>query len=299
MELNTHLTPGSCTGILEVLGNVSNSQVKEILESRLAEIGLDSTWLTSISARYIEVARSYPDHKLEYGVELLDLVTWLCAPLRGNNLWLQLNDEIQTKYSEIIGTNELQRDIPVSLNCWVACVPIGGIERNYPILLNTRDSDTNLHLAFTNLIKHALAHDWENGGEEIDSTSIALRLTGIVNAIDPTNDLRGAFTSLVIKLKGTLPQNDDSLFRNGKWISDLIETRNIVAHIGSSPSGLSLQDAWDRSRDLDQIKQIIRLTTYLVANDIRERLLNTDGKNARAWAERVEEEIGWLIGAAG
>jgi hypothetical protein len=299
MELNTHLTPGSCTGILEVLGNVSNSQVKEILESRLAEIGLDSTWLTSISARYIEVARSYPDHKLEYGVELLDLVTWLCAPLRGNNLWLQLNDEIQTKYSEIIGTNELQRDIPVSLNCWVACVPIGGIERNYPILLNTRDSDTNLHLAFTNLIKHALAHDWENGGEEIDSTSIALRLTGIVNAIDPTSDLRGAFTSLVIKLKGTLPQNDDSLFRNGKWISDLIETRNIVAHIGSSPSGLSLQDAWDRSRDLDQIKQIIRLTTYLVANDIRERLLNTDGKNARAWAERVEEEIGWLIGAAG
>ena len=299
MELTTHLTSGSCTAILEVLGNVSNGQVKEILESRLAELGLDSTWLTSISASYLEVARTYPDHKLEYGVELLDLITWFCAPLRGNNSWMRLNDEIQTKYSEIIGTNKLPRDIPVSLNCWVACIPIGGIERNYPILLDTRNSDINLHLAFTNLIKHALAHDWENGGEEIDSTSIALRLTGIVNAIDPTNDLRGAFTSLVIKLKGTLPENDDALFRNGKWISDLIETRNIVAHIGSSSSGLSLQDAWDRSRDLDHIKQVIRLTTYLVANDIRERLLNTDGKNARAWAERVEEEIGWLVGTAG
>jgi len=95
-----------------------------------------------------------------------------------------------------------------------------------------------------------------------------------------------------------LPQSDDTLFRNGKWISDLIETRNIVAHIGSSPSGLSLQDAWDRSRDMDQIRQIIRLTTYLVANDVREQLLNTDGKNAKAWAERIREEIGWLVGSA-
>jgi hypothetical protein len=298
MELNNHLTPGSFTGILEVLGNVSTGQVKEILDSRLAEIELDLSWLTSISAKYVEVTKNYPDHKLEYGVELLDLISWLCAPLRGNNNWLQLNDGIQTKYSEIIGANEIARGIPVSLNCWVACVPIGGIERNYPVMLNTKDSDTNLHLAFTNLIKHALAHDWENGGEEIDSTSIALRLTGIVNAIDSTSDLRGAFTSLIIKLKGTLPLTDDTLFRNGKWISDLIETRNIVAHIGSSPSGLSLQDAWDRSRDMDQIRQIIRLTTYLVANDIRERLLNTEGKNAKAWAERIEEEIGWLIGSA-
>ena len=49
---------------------------------------------------------------------------------------------------------------------------------------------------------------------------------------------------------------------------------------------------------MDQIRQIIRLTTYLVANDIRERLLNTDGKHAKAWAERIEEEIGWLIGTA-
>lgn len=298
MEINSHLSPVSFTGILEILGNISNTQVKEILDSRLAEIGLDSMWLTSISTKYIEVTKTYPDHKLEYGVELLDLITWLCAPLRGNNTWLQLNDEIQTKYSVITGENEFPRGIPVSLNCWVACVPIGGIERNYPVMLNTKDSDTNLHLAFTNLIRHTLAHDWENGGEEIDSTSIALRLTGIVNAIDSTSDLRGAFTSLIIKLKGTLPLTDNTLFGNGKWISDLIETRNIVAHIGSSPNGLSLQDAWDRSRDLDQIRQIIRLTTYLVANDIRERLLNTDGNNAKAWAERIEEEIGWLIGTA-
>jgi hypothetical protein len=102
---------------------------------------------------------------------------------------------------------------------------------------------------------------------------------------------------LIIKLKGTLPQADDSLFRSGKWISDLIETRNVVAHIGSSSSGLSLQDAWDRSRDIDQIRQIIRLTSYLVANDIRERLLNTDGKNAKAWVARIDEEVGWLVGA--
>jgi hypothetical protein len=248
--------------------------------------------------KYIEVTKSYPDHKLEYGVELLDLISWLVAPLRGNNTWLQLNDEIQTKYSEITVANEFAREIPVSLNCWVACVPIGGIERNYPVMLNTKNSDTNLHLAFTNLIKHALAHDWENGSEEIDATSIALRLTGIVNAIDSTNELRSAFNSLIIKLKGTLPQSDDTLFRNGKWISDLIETRNIVAHIGSSPSGLSLQDAWDRSRDMDQIRQVIRLTTYLVANDVREQLLNTDAKNAKAWAERIKEEIGWLVGSA-
>jgi hypothetical protein len=297
MELNNHLTPGSFTGILEVLGNVETGQVKEILDSRLAEVDLDLFWLTSISAEYVEITKSYPDHRLEYGVELLDLISWLVAPLRGNNSWLQLNDEIQSKYSEITAANEFAREIPVSLNCWVACVPIGGIERNYPVMLNTKNSDTNLHLAFTNLIKHTLAHDWENGSEEIDATSIALRLTGIVNAIDSTNDLRSAFNSLIIKLKGTLPQSDDTLFRNGKWISDLIETRNIVAHIGSSPSGLSLQDAWDRSRDMDQIRQIIRLTTYLVANDVREQLLNTDGKNAKAWAERIKDEIGWLVGS--
>jgi hypothetical protein len=297
MELTSYLSPASFTGVLEVLGTVSTGQVKEILESRLVEIELDSAWLTTISKKYVEITKSYPDHKLEYGVELLDLITWICAPLRGNNTWLQLNDEIQTKYSEIAGANNFPRGIPVSLNCWVACVPIGGIERNYPVLFNTKDSDTNLHLAFTNLIKHALNHDWENGGEEIDSTSLALRLTGIVNAIDSTSNLHGAFTSLIIKLKGTLPQSDDSLFRSGKWMSDLIETRNIVAHIGSSSSGLSLQDAWDRSRDIDQIRQIIRLTSYLVANDIRERLLNTDGKNAKAWVARIDEEVGWLVGA--
>lgn len=298
MELTNHLAPASFTGMLEILGTISTGHVKEILESRLAEIELDSTWLTSISAKYVEITKTYPDHKLEYGVELLDLMTWLCAPLRGNNTWLQLNDEIQTKYSEIANANHFTRGIPVSLNCWVACVPIGGIERNYPVLFNTKDSDTNLHLAFTNLIKHALAHNWENGGEEIDSTSITIRLTGIVNAIDPTSGLRDAFNSLIIKLKGTLPQSDDTLFRNGLWISDLIETRNIVAHIGSSPSGRNLQDAWDRSRDLDQIRQIIRLTTYLVANDLRERSLNTDGRHAKAWAERIEEEIGWLLGSS-
>lgn len=283
--------------MLEVLGTVSTVQVREILDSRLAEIERDTTWLTSISAQYVNITKTYPDHNLEYGVELLDLLSWLCAPLRGNNTWLQLNEQIQTKYSELVSANHSSRAIPVSLNCWVACVPIGGIERNYPVLFNTKDSDTNLHLAFMNLIKHALAHDWENGSEEIDSTSIALRLTGIVNAIDSTSDLRRAFSSLITKLKGTLPPADDSLFSNGKWVSDLIETRNIVAHIGSSPSGFSLQDAWDRSRDIDQIKQIIRLTTYFVANDVRERLLNTDGKHAKAWAERIEEEVGWLMGA--
>jgi hypothetical protein len=296
MELTGYLAPASFTGALEILGTVSNEHVKEILDSRLAEIELDATWLTSISAKYVEVTKTYPDHKLEYGIELLDLITWLCAPLRGNNTWLQLNDEIQTKCSEIVNANHFPRVIPVSLNCWVACVPIGGIERNYPVLINTKDSDTNLHLAFTNLIKHTLAHDWENGVEEIDSTSIVVRLTGIVNAIDPSSGLREAFNSSIIKLKGTLPHSDDSLFRNGIWISDLIETRNIVAHIGSSASGRNLQDAWDRSRDIDQIRQIIRLATYLIANDIREGCLNTDRRHAKAWAERIEEEIGWLLG---
>ena len=115
MELNSHLSPVSFTGILEILGSVSNAQVKEILDSRLAEIGLDSMWLTSISTKYIEVTKTYPDHKLEYGVELLDLITWLCAPLRGNNTWLQLNDEIQTRYSVITGENEFLRGIPTEL----------------------------------------------------------------------------------------------------------------------------------------------------------------------------------------
>ena len=65
MEINSHLSPVSFTGILEILGNISNTQVKEILDSRLAEIGLDSMWLTSISTKYIEVTKTYPDHKLE------------------------------------------------------------------------------------------------------------------------------------------------------------------------------------------------------------------------------------------
>jgi hypothetical protein len=297
MEIDDYLFAASFSGVLESLGFMPDGQVKEILDARLSEIELDLGWLISISTNYLEVAKTYPDLRLEYGLELLDLLTWLCAPLRGNNSWLLINDEIQSKSSEKAASGQIPKRIPVSLNCWVACIPIGGIERNYPVLFNTKNSDANLHLAFSNLIKHALVHDWEEGGEEIDSTSMALRLTGIVNAIDSTNDLRGAFAALIIKLKGTLPQADENLFKSGKWTGDLIETRNVVAHIGSSPSGLSLQDAWDRSRDLDQIKQIIRLTTYLVANGIRERLLNTDPKNAKAWAQRVEEEIGWLLGS--
>jgi hypothetical protein len=294
MELTQRLLPGSFAGVLEVIGSTSYAEINALVSSRLAEISLDANWLTTTSKRCIEISKNYPDYTFTYGLELLNFITWLCAPLRGNNSWLLLSDEIQTKNAEIRSINQLTDLQFVSLNCWVACIPLGGIERNFPVLFNTADLDVNLRLAYASLIKHVLSHDWENGGEEMDSTSLALRLTGIVNAIDATKDLRGAFSALIIKLKGTLPNNDENLFCNGKWISELIETRNIVAHIGPSPAGLNLQDAWERSRDLDQIRQTIRLSTYLVANVIRERSLNTIPNHASAWVERIEEEFGWL-----
>jgi hypothetical protein len=125
---------------------------------------------------------------------------------------------------------------------------------------------------------------------------MSVRISGIVNFINSDHDLRKAFSALILKLKGTMPLADENLFKGTAWVNDLVDTRNVVAHVVSSREGLTLKDAWDRSQDIDQIRKILRLSSYFVANEIREKLLGTDAGYVKVWGDRVDEELMWYLG---
>jgi hypothetical protein len=296
MELSEFVTPFSAIGVLDALATSSDISVTPFLEDRLSKIGRDLPWLSSLSKNYFEVTKINSEIILDRGLELVDLISWICSPLRGNNSWVLLNEKTLTRSSEAASELSLSRPMHLKLFCWVASIPTDGIEKNFPVLLNTRHLDPNLDLAFSNLVKHISTHNWETDSGEIDATSMSVRISGIVNFINSDHDLRKAFSALILKLKGTMPLADENLFKGTAWVNDLVDTRNVVAHVVSSREGLTLKDAWDRSQDIDQIRKILRLSSYFVANEIREKLLGTDAGYVKVWGDRVDEELMWYLG---
>lgn len=294
MELKTFATPASLYGLASALANTKDSAVAPTIESRLQRCSRDNKWLIKVSTNLLALANNGQSEALDRGAELSQLLSWICSPLKGNSRWVTINEDAASVTAQMYSDRSSPKETNLQLLCWVVTYPLDSIELNHPVLMPFNEIGTELELAYLNLLEHVSLHTWDGNNKEVDTTSLTLRLAGIVNSLERESDLRPALTSQIKRLQGLIPDAEYSLFSDRNWVDQFIKIRNAIAHVSEKGSDLySLSQAWERSKDLDQTRAVVRLCSYLMANEVRGNLLELPEGHAEAWADRVDEEMSW------
>lgn len=292
MELELYATPDSLFGITQAIGQIQDSVLTEPIMARLESCGRSQVWLLEIARELKDMSLNGTASFLQRGVELCQFLSWVCAPMKGNSSWVSINEEAFRLTSDFYEERSLTREPNLQLLCWVVTYSYDKSEMNHPVLMPFYNINSDLVLGYLNMLEHINRHTWDAEGLEVDTTSLTLRLAGIVNALDRDPKLNQAMTQQIRSLKGMIPESDYRIYSDS-WIKEFVEIRNAIAHILDSGLGLSLEQAWERSKDLTQVRSIIRLGSYLMANEVRRNLFETPPEHAAAWAERFHEELEW------
>lgn len=292
MELRNFAPPESLIGISLALGNVKESIVQEPILARLKSCGRDQEWLMEIANDLQKISDEGASEAITRVTEMCQFLSWVCAPLKGNNSWSTINSEAFRYTSNFYAKRSLPRKENLQLLCWVVTYSFDKTELSHPALMPFHDVNSDLVLGYLNLLEHINSHAWEAQGLEIDTTSLTVRLAGIVNALDRNQDLVPALTDQIRKLRGIISDQDYKIYDDA-WIKEFVDIRNAISHVSERGMGLSLEQAWERSKDLSQVRSIIRLGSYLMANEVRQNLLEFPFNGAASWADRFDEELGW------
>jgi hypothetical protein len=292
MELGTYAKPESLFGLSLTLGQVRDPIITEPIVARLESCHRSQEWLVDIAVNLQQLIVNGTSEAIQRGEQLCQFLSWICAPLKGNSSWSILNDVAYKHSSDFFAKQSRDRQPNLQLLCWVVTHPFDKTEINHPVLMPFQNIDSDLVLGYRNLLEHINGHVWDTEGLEVDTTSLTLRLAGIVNALNRDADLAPALAQQVRGLKGMISDADYKIYSDS-WIKDFVDIRNAIAHVSDRGLGFSLEQAWERSRDLSQIRSIIRLGSYLMANEVRKNFLEFPAEHASSWAERFEEELGW------
>lgn len=292
MELETVAKPESLFGLTLTLGQVRDPIIADPIIARLQSCNRSQEWLidTAVNLRQLMVAGV--SESIQRGEQLCQFLSWICAPLKGNSSWNILNEVAFKHSSDFFAEQSRDRQPNLQLLCWVVTYSFDKTEMNHPVLMPFQNIDSDLVLGYRNLLEHINSHVWDAEGLEVDTTSLTLRLAGIVNALDREPKLAPALAQQVRGLKGMIPEADYKIYSDA-WIKDFVDIRNAIAHVSDRGLGFSLEQAWERSRDLSQIRSVIRLGSYLMANEVRKNFLEVPAEHAASWADRFEEELGW------
>jgi hypothetical protein len=292
MELETFAKPESLFGLTLTLGQVRDPIIAEPIVARLESCYRSQEWLVETSKDLKQLIINGTSDSVQRGEQLCQFLSWICAPLKGNSSWTILNDTAYRHSADFFAAQTRDRQPNLQLLCWVVTHSFDKTELNHPVLMPFHNIDSDLVLGYNNLLEHINGHVWDAEGLEVDTTSLTLRLAGIVNALNRDADLASALAHQVRGLKGMISDMDYKIYSDS-WIKDFVHIRNAIAHVSDRGLGFSLEQAWERSRDLSQIRSIIRLGSYLMANEVRKNFLEFPAEHAGAWAQRFEEELGW------
>jgi len=292
MELETFAKPESLFGLTLTLGQVRDPIIADSIVARLESCNRSQAWLVETAESMQQLIINGTAISIQRGEQLCQFLSWVCAPLKGNSSWSVLNEVAYKHSSEFFAKQAQDRQPNLQLLCWVVTHSFDKTEINHPVLMPFHNIDADLVLGYRNLLEHINSHVWDAEGMEVDTTSLTLRLAGIVNALDREPKLAPALAQQVRGLKGMIPETDYKIYSDS-WIKDFVDIRNAVAHVSDRGLGFSLEQAWERSRDLSQIRSIIRLGSYLMANEVRRNFLEFPAEHASSWAERFDEELSW------
>lgn len=294
MEIKSFASPSSLVGLTSALSKTTDPIVGPTIDSRLASAGLGRTWLEQMCDNFSSLAADGQDYELDRGLEYCQLLSWICAPLKGNSSWININEEATRITADFYSKMSLTSKPNLRLLCWVASFPLDVLELNYPSLLIFEDIDPDLELAYLNLLDHLREHSWTGDHREVDTTSLTLRLGGMINSLEHNKDLGEALQARVIKLKGIIPESDAKIYNGSDWIKNFVKVRNAVAHVSEKGSyGYSLTEAWERTKDIDHMRSIVRLCSYLMADEVRGNLHTIPDSHVKSWVDRVNEEMIW------
>ncbi len=294
MELGTYASPGLLLGLTKALYETNDGAIAPTVDSRLTSAGLDRTWLKNMASNLESIATSNLEYVLQYGNEFCQFLSWLCAPLKGSSDWISVNGLASRRTAEFYSESGLQTPTSIQFLCWVASFPLNKTELNYPAVILLEDIDPDLEMAYLNLVEHLASHIWEGEHQEVDTTSLTLRLAGMVNSLEHEQDLRPAIQARILGLRGIIPEADMKLFNASDWIGNFVGIRNAIAHVSEKGDGLySLSEAWERSRELDHVNSVVRLCSYIMANEVRGNLFLIPASHAKSWVDRVNEEMSW------
>lgn len=276
----------------------------ELLEARLAEIGLGMIWLEEAADRYEKtwqgnlrlstcaedlVALS-PDHAL--------LASWVLAPLRASGSSYDFGDDLraavtQRALGEIPGApSELpSRWKPVVVG-WTLGMVVGEVDHTLPVAPAMLPNDANVRAAYEGLVEHVLllagtTVPWP----EIAGTSTFWRGAGLAEGMQPeAGNGQQAITQLVVAVRRIVPEHMGKQI--GQHFSQFAERRNTLSHVADMPGRPSFVDVKDQARDWHQIRLTILGITQFLCHQIAIELTESA---SRAVREETWDELIWEL----
>lgn len=280
---------------------------QELIEDKLAEIGLPLQWLTEAATAYDRKWRAdltylSPESLSDYALsdQHSHLATWLLSALFSRGDYSELNTRLASAvtaraFDEI---DSIPAPLPPQLSPVIISWALGTINspagRDHPAIPVVLPSDDNVRTAFTGMIEHVqllqtMALPWP----EMMQTAMYWRGYGLAEALRPQAASGGvALQQLRREAGGTLRLINPRL---GTHLDAFGARRNALSHIADSDGRPRFIDVVEDERQQSTVELTMRAMTrfvfHEVTNEVRERRPRAVRPNC--WQHLEQELQSW------
>lgn len=253
-------------------------RLREHLEDRLSEIGLDHAWLAEAAGMYEAkwasdrgaFAATDDNHALSNEHALL--ASWLLAPLQYRELSADFDAQLKRVVTQR-ALAELDGDVTLlpsafkpAVSSWQLGMVLGKLDPGLPLALAHLPRDKNVSAAYKGLVEHVLHLEKQNEPwPEILGTSTLWRGTGLAEGMRPdADDAQDAVKQLLVESRRTLPEHmADRLARH---FSPITEQRNVLSHVADSPGKRKFHELTAVADDWTKVRMTVFGITHFVCS---------------------------------
>lgn len=276
MELATALSPLVFAELYQLLAR--SSVYEESLSARLAEIGLDHSWLYDAAEKYDQKWIS-----LQAGWDLTDeahalpndhavLASWLLAALHFRFISADLDGELRNAVNTRLYTEV--DDAPAArppayrpaISSWQMGMVLGDNDPTLPLALAYLPRDKDVQAAYKGLVEHVL-HLWkiDEPWPEMLGTSTLWRGTGLAEGIKPeAGSAQAAIAQLLRECRQTLPGHQAE--RLARHFTPITDRRNALSHVAELTGKPRFHELTAVADDWTKVQQTVFGVTHFVCS---------------------------------
>jgi hypothetical protein len=271
------------------------------LEDRLAEIGRDLDWMSSVIDQY-EAMWAYrlgqPDLDERYRALDADhaaLAAWLAAGLRGVGSSNEISQAVQqtirdrTKVDPPVLVRSRTR---VTLVAWSLGQVIGEYDRSLPVVFCEPLSDRSVQLAYEGLVQHVAALPEVDRWPEMLGSAVLWRACGLADGLRPQpgrSNLAASVNALLAEMRRYV--SAAVLAQWGREWPGYQDVRNGFTHVTSENGKLCFEQVQSRMRTRDDVSLALTSATHFVGHSVASELLDSPRARWEAVAATLEYEL--------
>lgn len=302
MGLNCELSPLVFAVLYRMLA--ADSGRSELLEDRLAEVGLELTWLEEAAERYDAAWQG----NRRRGAELDGLIgltsdhsllaSWILAALRGSGSSHDFGHDLRAAVTEraVAEIADPPAELPSRWKPvvfgWTLGKVVGRVDHSLPVAPAMLPTDVNVRAAYEGLVEHVLhLGTLQEPWPEMIGTSTFWRGAGLAEGLLPeARNGQDAVKQLVVEVRRILPEHMGTLI--GRHFSQFAERRNTLSHVADMPDRPRFVDVKELARDWNQVRLTIMGITQFLCSQVA---LELKESASRAVREGTWDDLVWEL----